>query len=104
MQVEAQAALVEVVAQECGAHAATLGIEHRRRGAAARLAVYRVLDLDHVGAESGQQLGGERERLHLLGGEDAHTVERLAVGEGVGVPDVAELHVLSCCAEQVSTP
>ena len=109
-QVEPQAALVEVVAQERGAHVAALWIGHRRCGTAARLAVHRVLDLDHVGTESGQQLGGERERLHLLGGEDAHAVQRLAVEDGVGVPDFAELHVLSCgaeracCAERPRTP
>ncbi len=38
----------------------------------------RVLDLDDVGAQAGEQLGGVGQRLHLLGGQDAHAVERLA--------------------------
>ena len=36
------------------------------------------LDLDDVGAEAGQQLRGVRQRLHLLGGEHPHAVERPA--------------------------
>ena len=51
-----------------------------------------VLDLDHVGAEAGEQLGGVGEGLHLLGGQDADAVERLAVVGGAGVRDVSELH------------
>ena len=47
--------------------------------AAARLAVHRVLDLHDLGAEPGEQLRRVRQRLHLLGREDAHAVERLAV-------------------------
>jgi hypothetical protein len=48
-------------------------------GSASRLAVDRVLHLDDLGAETGQQLRGEGQCLHLLGGEDAHAVERFAV-------------------------
>ena len=36
------------------------------------------LDLDDLGTEAPQQLGGVGERLHLLEGEDADAVERLA--------------------------
>ena len=56
------------------------------------LAVHGVLDLDDLGAEAGEQLGGVGQRLHLLGGEDAHAVERLPVAGRRRVGDVAELH------------
>ena len=92
LEVEPDAALVEVVAQEGGADLAALGIEHGRQRAPAGLAVHRVLDLDHLGAEAGQQLGGVGERLHLLDGEDAHAVERLAPRGGFGVGGLPEAH------------
>ena len=60
--------------------------------APARLAVHRVLDLHDVGAEPGQQLRRVGQRLHLLGGEDPHAVERLAVLSALGVGDVSEFH------------
>ncbi len=60
--------------------------------AAARLAVHGVLDLHDVGAEAGQQLRRVRQRLHLLGREHAHAVERLAVLRRVLVRHVAESH------------
>ena len=50
------------------------------------------LDLHHVGAEAGEQLGGVGQRLHLLEGEHPHAVEGLAEREGVGVSGVSELH------------
>jgi hypothetical protein len=37
-----------------------------------------MLDLYDVGAEPREHLRGVRERLHLLGREHAHAVERLA--------------------------
>ena len=72
--------------------AAALGVGHRRLRAAAEVAALGVLDLHHVGAEAGQQLGGVGERLHLLEGEDAHAVERLAGARRAGVGDVSEAH------------
>src|SRR5437764_525165 len=42
--------------------------------------------------EAGEQLGGERKCLHLLEGEHAHPVERLAVRRRAGVGDVPEPH------------
>ena len=65
-------------------------IAGRRRPA--RLAVDRVLDLHHLGAEPGEHLGRVGQRLHLLGREHPHAVERLAVPLRVCVGDVAESH------------
>jgi hypothetical protein len=48
--------------------------------------------LDDVGTETGEQLGGERERLHLLQGKDAHPVERLAILRSLPVAHLADLH------------
>ena len=42
--------------------------------------------------EPGQELRGERQRLHLLEGQHPHPVERAAVGEGAFVDHFAELH------------
>ena len=92
LQVDADAALVEVVAQVGGADLAPVGVGHRRRGRAAGLAVLRMLDLHHVRAEASEQLGGVRQRLHLLRREHAHPVERLAVLLCTLVRNVAQLH------------
>ena len=92
LEVDADAALVEVVAQVGGADLAALGVGHRRRRRPPRLAVHRVLDLHHVGAEPGEQLRRVRQRLHLLGREHPHAVERLAVLLRTLVRDVAEPH------------
>ena len=78
LQVDADAALVEVVAQVGRADLAALRVDHRGRRRPARLAVHRMLDLDDLGAEPGEHLGRVRQRLHLLGREHAHAVERLA--------------------------
>jgi hypothetical protein len=51
-----------------------------------------MLDLYHLRAEAGHQLGPERQRLHLLGREHPHALERLPVPLGVGVCYFAELH------------
>ena len=42
--------------------------------------------------ELGQQLGGERQRLHLLRSEDAHAFEGLARLALHGVGDLSQLH------------
>ncbi len=46
--------------------------------AARDVADARTLDLDHVGAEPGEQLRAGRTRLHMREVENAHAVERLA--------------------------
>jgi hypothetical protein len=92
LEVDGHAALVEVVAQERGAHRAAVGVDHVRERPPARLARPGVLDLDHVGAEAGQELGGVGQRLHLLGGQDAHAVEGPPVRGCVAVDHVSELH------------
>ncbi len=43
------------------------------------VAVFRVFDLDHVGAEVGEQHGGERRRHHVAGVDDAHPGQRLTL-------------------------
>ena len=78
LEVDGDRPLAEVVAQEGGADARALGVDHRRLRAAPEVAALRVLDLHDVGAEPGEQLGGVGERLHLLEGEHADAVERLA--------------------------
>jgi hypothetical protein len=50
-----------------------------------------MLDLHHFGAEARHQLRPERQRLHLLGRQHPHSVERLAVALGVGVANLSEL-------------
>jgi hypothetical protein len=92
LEVDGQAALAEVVAQERGADLAALGVEHVGERPAARLAGAGVLDLDDVGAEARQQLGGVGERLHLLRGQDADAVERPPELRRIAVHHVAELH------------
>jgi hypothetical protein len=76
LQVDADAALAEVVAQIGRADLAPVAIGDLRPRAAPRLAVDRMLDLHHVGAQVREQLGGERQRLHLLDREHAHTPSR----------------------------
>ena len=51
-----------------------------------------MLDLDHLGAEPSEELGGERQRLHLLGRQDADALERFAEPGRIAVGDVAEPH------------
>ncbi len=92
LQVDADAPLVQVVAQERRPHLPAGRIGHGRERTSAQVAVDRVLDLDDVGAQPGQQLGGEGERLHLLEGEHADTVERLAVGRRRFVGHFAQSH------------
>ena len=65
LEVDADAPFAEVVAQEGGAEATTLGVADRRLRGAAQFPARR-LDLDHVGAEPGQELRGEGQRLHLF--------------------------------------
>jgi hypothetical protein len=95
LEVDADAPLVEVVAEERGPDPATERVGHRGQRATTQVAVDGVLDLDDVGAEAGEQLCGERQGLHLLEGEDPHAVERLAVREGRFVHHFAESHGVS---------
>ena len=72
LEVDDDRALREVVAQEGRADAAPVGVGHGGHGAAAEVARAGRLDLDHLGPEAPEQLGGVGERLHLLEGQDAH--------------------------------
>jgi hypothetical protein len=54
--------------------------------------VHRVLDLHHLRTEACEQLRRVRQRLHLLGREHPHAVERLAVPRSFLVGHVAESH------------
>ncbi len=58
------------------------------QGSAPEVAPGGVLDLDHVGAEPGQQLGGERQGLHLLDRQDPNAGERC-----VHRPNLAHTHL-----------
>jgi len=91
LQVDGDRPLVEVVAQERGAHELAVGRGHPGLRAATGLAAER-LDLHDVGAEAGEELGGVRQGLHLLQGEDAHPFEGLAVLQGICVDDISEFH------------
>ena len=70
--------LGQVVAEERRTDGASIGIGHGGRGGPAEVTGAGRFDLHHVGAEPSQELGGVGEGLHLLEGEDAHPVERLA--------------------------
>ena len=92
LEVDDDGALGEVVAQEGGADGAPVGVGHGGRGAAPEVARAGRLDLDHLGPEAPQQLGGVGEGLHLLEGEDADAGERLAPVRRLRIDDVAQLH------------
>ncbi len=96
LEVDAETAFAEVVAQVGGADGAAVRIGHRGSGASPRFPVDRVLDLDHLGTEARQQLGRVGECLHLLRREDPDAIERLAELLRVGVRDVTESHVGHC--------
>ena len=96
LEVHADRALVQVVAQERGPHPPALGVGHGRQRRPARVAPLGVLHLDHLGAEPGQELGGVGQRLHLLEGQHPHPVERLAVAHCALVGDVTQLHACPC--------
>src|SRR5438270_7517647 len=74
LQVDADAAFAQVVAEEGGADWPAARVEHRRLRAAPGLARRR-LDLDHVGAETSELLGGVRQGLHLLGSQHPDALE-----------------------------
>jgi hypothetical protein len=82
----------EVVPEERRPDRPALRVGHGRERAAPQVAALRVLDLDDLRPEAGQELRGVGEGLHLLEGEHAHAVERLAGGGGTGVGDVPEAH------------
>jgi hypothetical protein len=92
LEVDAHAALAEVVAEERGADLAAVGVGHRRERPATEVPALGVLDLHHLGPEAAEELRGVREGLHLLEGEHAHAVERLARPRRTGVGDVPEAH------------
>ena len=102
LEVDADAALAQVVAQERRADAPPLRIRHRRERSPTRLPVNRVLDLHDVGAEAREQLRGERQRLHLLEREHAHAFQWLAVRHRLSVRDVAEPHGRSSYAPDLT--
>ena len=104
LEVDADRALVEVVAQEGRPDAPAVRISHRRERPPARFTVARVLDLDHLRAESGQELRGVGERLHLLSGQDSHPVEGLAERNGVGIGDVTQVHGGDTTSERPGRP
>ena len=67
--------LFDPLGQERGAHIAPV---QRAVGAAvaALVGLFRVFDLDHVGAEYGKLIGCERPRQHMGDVDDANPLER----------------------------
>ena len=59
---------------------------------AGRVAPTRSLDLDDIGAEPGEELGGERERLELLEREHPNPVERPGIPQGRVVARLSKPH------------
>ena len=104
LQVDDDGALRQVVAHEGRTDGTAVGVDHGRGGAAPEVTGAGCLDLDHLGAEPTEQLGGKGEGLHLLEGEDADAVERLAPLCRVGVGDVAQLHVMSRPSMAIAFP
>ena len=54
-----------------------------------------MFDLDDFRSQVGHQLGRVRKRLHLLGGEDANTLEGLAQLSSLLVDGLADAHARS---------
>ena len=75
-EIDADAPLPEVVAEERVPDRAAERIIHRRERAPARLTGQRMLNLDDLGSEPPEELGPVRQRLHLLQGQDAQAIER----------------------------
>ena len=75
LQVERDRALVRGLRQEAGAH---LGVVQFLVGAgrAALVRIVRIVDLDDVGAEHGELIGGERPGQHMRHVDDANSFER----------------------------
>ena len=92
LQVDPDAALAEVVAQIGRANLPAVAVDDLWPRAAPRLAVHRVLDLHHVGAQVREQLRGERQCLHLLDREHAHPVEGPR-GAALGMAHLVQLHM-----------
>ena len=90
-EVDAQAPLAEIVAQERRSHRTTFRIGHRRLRRATQVPGRR-LDLHHVRPQTREQLGGKGQRLHLLEAQHPDAIERLAPIEEVGIGDVTQSH------------
>ncbi len=52
-----------------------------------------VLDLDHLGTEAAEQLGGVRESLHLLRRQHPDAVQRLALVRPLAGDDLTQSHL-----------
>ena len=84
-----------------------VGIGHVAQLAARDIAGARTLDLDHVGAHIGEQLGAGRSRLHVGEVENAKTVERaagLAVGPGTGLRQPVAVRLLGGGLHRLALP
>jgi hypothetical protein len=80
LEVDPDARFPEVVPQVRSADLVSVVVEDLRGRAAPGLALGRVLDLHHLGAEVGEKLSRIGHGLHLLDGEDAHIGEGKRVG------------------------
>src|SRR5579875_546964 len=100
-----------------GGHAALVRVQQHEivridalfvgRGAAALLALGRLLDLDHIGPEPGQRLRAGGAGLELREIDDAHAVERALLHElcGCGSVDRMGRHIIwHLCPSWVSSP
>ena len=95
LRVDGDRALVVIQHREVEA----VGVGHVAQLAARRVTLARLLDLDHVGAEPGQQLRAGRTGLHVGEVEDAYAIKCLAQ---VSSPCVVEPVAPSCVTESPS--
>ena len=75
LQVERDGALVRSLRQEAGAHLAIVQFLVGA-GRAALIRVVRIINLDDIGTEHGELIGGERPRQHVRHVDHANSLER----------------------------
>jgi len=96
-QVEHDRSLVAV--DRCEVRAAPLGrVAPPRRSPGARLVAVGRLDLDDIGAEVGQQHGGERPGQHAADVDDADAFQGEPIGHGATVAERLARAPLGCDA------
>ena len=90
-QVQHDARLVEVVARERASCRRPVRQRNDRPSSTRTFSAWR-LHLDDVGPHHRQQLGSERQRLHMLGGQHAEPGQRLAPLPALAEVGLVQLH------------